>query len=880
MKLGAARRQSRGWLAWGGVACLAVGAWRSLPQEQASPQVEPLVVLLFDVSAGTTRLRPGHGLWARQVLREEARTARAAGERLAVGLYGAEVRAMAAAPAQDWLARVAGRDGEALNLGLPGGADLGSELDAGLALFESPLIDAAPAGARLVLCAAPDVSGADPRPRLARLAAGGVILEWRELPPPARVDLAVEAVRLPDSPQVGAPLLARVDLALESGGAAPPDLELLVLSDGTGGAEERRVELELPATRPAAGRTRWSTRLDLGPTAPGRTRVSVRARLAGGSADAIPENDLRSATCRAGEARLLGAVAPPALDGELRAFLREASARWPGVEVLFLEPAAMPATLPELDLLLTLDLAPAELPADALREFLRGGGGWLACGGWRAWPPRAWHDPPAGSVVELLPLVPAPREGGPRDLIFVVDGSGSMAGEPFERVQRSLARILLGAGPEEHPWLRFFTGSLLEPVDLGAPDGDASERLAALFAARVPGGPTAILYSLEQLVREREESARPALTFLLSDGRDDVAHDVPARGAGIAAALSRGESRLVVVAAGEEADRELLAALLPPGGRLRQAGEEEELSELFQREVFRERVQEGALALELADAGELPGSEELLAAWRAAESLPRHERVLRSRSREGGEVLWRSAETGEPWLAWWRVGSGRVAAWASAPLEGWAPAFAEADDLLGPLWRVLARPAGLPAGTRLVHRDGRLVLEGVPADWPAEVRAELRAHLPLGGAAPGLVASELGQTLLLLPADSPGTDPRERRVGELAAGLVAGFPGRPLWARLVGPSGAPLGQAALDLPCPAELEPVAARELGPWDPPDGNAQALPRGGAPDPWAWIWLLIGLLATSAAALAGALDGRAPGSSPARRPGGRQGGAAAGR
>jgi hypothetical protein len=857
-------------LAVGGLAALAVGTYLSFPTTAVeTPPAPALRVVLFDASAGTTRRRPTRGLWSRRCLREQARLAQERGEELAVGLYGADARSLGLEAPEVWLERLEGRGGRTIELGLQGLAQLGSELDAGLALHEAELLRADRKGGMLILCAALDYSGPDPRPRLGRLVANGVGLEWIEPLPPELPDLALEGLLLPERPEPGAPLVARLELAAAAFSAERAELNLLLEQGGD--LRTETLPLMVPRGVPDTdGYLRWTLDVDLGPTPAGRTHLAVRVAQspeeALGRPDPILENNQLSASCRAGERRLVGLVARPERRAELAGWLEAVAG--PGLDWLPCEVAELPSLLPDLDLVISVDLSPLELPTSLLTDHVSEGGSWLFCAGWEAlagWLP----DAAAGGSTELaqlLPLVPATEQREPRDVVFLVDGSGSMEGEPFHAVQVALARLVLAVPDSDALSLQFFTGSLVGSVDLRVKDGGAQATLDRLFDAGVPGGATAILYSLEQYRDRRMGANRPALTFLLSDGKDEAAHDVGPRARELSADLSHGESRLVVISAGEDPDRELLGLLLQPGERLLEAGDLGELAELFQREVFLGRVREGVLGAQAASTGRLPLSLDLLEAWGVSEVMwPAHERFVRCEARPGADVLLVATESAEPLLAWQRVGSGMVAAWASSTLNGWAPRLRGSEDIFGPLLRLLSRREQEPAGVAISVRGDGLRVSGELQDWPAELRAELRGAVWGEGPIGGVIERQLA-TVSLVPATPwPGADPRRHREGQLPSDLARQAGGSPMAVRLVDVgTGKVLARAPLEIPCDSELQPAGGTLLrAPWRAQGRGAvpgQAADPG--PHPRAWIWILAGVLGLFAAALTGAAVVKTPG------------------
>lgn len=857
-----------------GFALLAIGVWRSFPTVVSEvPPGPALRVVLFDVSAGTTRSRPGHGLWARHTLRDEARAARDAGEELAVVLYADEVRSLGSATPASWLARLEGRDGEVVRLVADGSAALASELDAAVALFAEELASANRAAGRLVVVGLPDVTGPDPSPRLARLAEAGVAVEWRLPESATTVDVALERIELPRRPPRGAPLVVRIDVALvpdersRTQLAAELELELALEVRAGGPVEVRQVPLVLPSgPLDDDGVLRWTVALELGPAANGRTRVlaeaSVRDLVSGSEGDRTPENDVRFAECRTGDALQLVAVAVEERHAAVRAWIGAGEERWPGLQWRLCRPDELTREAEQADLLVAFDLGPRELPEAWTRAFVESGGGLFFCGGWRAL--AGWGGASESGVGALLPLAPRQEDARPRDVIFFVDGSGSMAGGPFARVQQALAVLVPALADEDALWLQFFTGAPMAALDLRAGEGGPGGALERLFAARVPSGATAVLYSLEWLAKARKDAQRDGLIFLLSDGKDDLAYNVAKRARPVVEALTRGGSRLVVVAAGDDPDRELLSALLAPGEVLHETSAGTDLAEFFQREVFGHRLREGRFAASPTTGGALPETRDLASSWsQDPRPWPEHLRLFRCDARPGADVLVTESEEGDPVLAWWRVGAGRVAAWASAPLADWAPGYAggEGAALLAPLLRRIARPSAAEA-LRLAVRGEQLVLEGVPPDWPPFVRTRILAQVPVDPLDPGAVEVTLGEVTLAAIAEGPEGDPRAARAAPLPEFLERRAGALPLFAVLADDaSGAVLGQASLDLPCAAELRPGGARRVAPdalvATPETGVAAAAaqPR---PDPGAWRWLGAGLVTLFVAAALGALGG----------------------
>lgn len=842
-----------------GIGGLALAAWLALPRPAGGPPALPAVrALVVDASAGTVRRRPGYAAWLRERLLEEARSAEAAGEQVWLARFAdGATRLLGPVTPEELAGRLEGRDPRPLELLAPPSEELASDLAGALALARRAVGGDRPPG-EVVLLGLDRWTGADPAPERDALLAAGHRLRLVTPPPPTLPDLVLADLTLPAGAAAGEPLAARVRVRIEAG-AEPLEsllgrarLALSLEVEDAGGRRVLERTLASPAVAAGSRVLEFDARVPLGRAVAGPLAATARVRLLGPGplrmGDPCPEDDTRSAVTRVGEGRVLLAAAPYKLRAVLEAWLERVAPA--GLVPLVVAPEALEARLGEADLLWTLDVPPGALPAELLADFVRSGGGWLATGGWGLL--RGWHErrPDPRSPAGLLPLVPAGQSLPPRDVIFLVDGSGSMAGEPFDRVRSALIELAEVAPPRDRVVLRFFTGALGPPIPLsGETSAERRRAIADLLRRKVPGGDTALLYSLEELARERQGSGgeREAICLLLSDGRDGHAFDAQRRAAAILEAFAATRTRLVVIAVGADARLDLLRRLVAPGERLEIARDLSDLGELFHREVNRRRVREGealeTLALAPASARE-ERARAVLEAWAAAGTLaPPHRRHARCALAEGAELLARSAE-GDPLVAWRTAGRGAVACRPTASWGGWAEGDLGARALFAPLLGALAR-RGEDARPRLEAREGRLLLLGVPDDWPPRVRVRIegsagRWSVPLAPPVRGL-----------------GEDPRRRREGplpalppgeRLAAAVFAET--MPAEGETPGGGGDPLALLPLAAPPPAEFS--LERPLAP--PPAERSPAPSPAGTPrvDPRAaWV-----LGASLLAAFAGAL------------------------
>jgi len=857
-----------------GAVTLAIAALLARPRPRASAQPEGpgLRAVLVDASGSAVRTRRGWARWVNELLREEARRAIAAGELLAVVEYARGVtRRFGPGDPAALLARLEGRALPPFSPEVAAEEQGGSDLDGALATAARLLGEPERALGTVVLLADTTTTGADPAPRLAALARDGHGIRWHALPPPSRTNLTLVELRAPPSVEAGVPSAAMVDLVLSgpAGERASPALALGL--DGAEGRWEELLPVPVPssAARDAAGALRWTARVELPPREEGMHHLSLQARLLDSDGapigDSVPEDDGGSALLRVGEGILALAIARPDLRASLEPLYERCD--FPGLELFWVAPRELGLGLGTADLVISFDVGPADLGA-ALADFVRGGGGWIATAGWSFL--GSWSRPDGtttGSAADLLPLWPPAERGPERDVILVVDGSGSMEGEPFHRVRRALFQLVPAALPSDRIELRFFT-DVLGRVEFRSSGRTPAERrldLAPLLEAKVPRGGTDIPYSLAQLAEIRAAAERPALVLLLSDGLSESSGG--GSGEGLREQLTAARVDLRVLQVGEDPRGEaFLRQLVTPGEELIHAGDLSDLARLLELEVNRRRVriEEGMRALPVAASG--PLGEGLLPALVATADGSGGWAPLRSYARaevaSGAELLVASSVEAEPLMAAQRVGRGLVIALATHPDGRWGPFLTERPAFLEALARAAGR--GRPAErVALEERDGRLVLTAADPAWPTPLLLRLRAA-PRRGVLGGV---ERGEVLAEVPLDlgSGGTadDPRLRPSGERPAPLDRFERGELLEAEVLGPGGALLATLPLVARGSAEWA-GGTRPLfpGPDRAPDPRVRPR-RAPAPHPAAGFLLLAGTLILAAGALVACLRGsRLPG------------------
>ncbi|MCP3918552.1 MAG: VWA domain-containing protein [bacterium] len=859
---------------WAGLLACAWATWLALPRAPDLPDGRVLHAVAVDVSASVVRTRPNVSRAFARLLREEARAALRADADLVVVTFAADVaRAFGPAPASELLDRLEGRDPRPFVIVAAGGEsarDRGSELDGALTVIDrvrsGAPYDDAPRPGRLTVVSDGEATGPDPAPRLASFERAGIDVSWSELPRREVGDALAVRVLAPSRLESGAALVVAVELGLRPG-VVGGSCELSVTATGPGEPITRVLSTAPRAAQPTnVDPVRWSERVDLGPLADGRyeivARVVLRDPRSGARIDAVPENDSAHAEVHVGDALLVVAVASPEDGPALRA--RLGTTPFPGVQIDWVEVENVATALAGADALVTFDVSPVDLPGGLLAAFVRRGGGWLATAGWRfliGWQRddgTSLDSASPGSASALLPLVPPPADDEPRDVVLLVDGSGSMAGEPFERVRRALFELVPAARPNDRIELRFFTQTLgpSEFSSRGMTVGERRAALVPLLEAKVPGGGTDIAYSLGRLAEERLATDVPGLCLLLTDGHSRT----PGIGyRAVREQLVAAATDLRMLAMGERPNRAVLGALLLEGEVLVDAGDLSGLAELLHQEVHADRVDRdpAARARLLASSSLPPGSvardvSAAHAVGRETGDLGALPALVRSVPVPGADVVWARAD-GSPVLAVQRVGSGLVAAIASAPRPGWAPFLLDDPALFDPLLRTLGRGAARGSGAaRLVREGEHLVLRGVPPGWPAEVEATLyppRERGALGQLERGLA---LGTIPMRIGMGGTGADPRDSRAAVRPEWLDRFPAGVGLEVELWGSAAEELARLTYRTGPPTELDAeIVCVDRTPVAPV--RAASEPENtGDPDPRAPWFLGLGLLLLSCSGL----------------------------
>lgn len=574
-----------------------------------------------------------------------------------------------------------------------------------------------------------------------RARAAGLTVAVLPLPTASVVDAAVTALKVPPRWRAGSRLPVVAQVQASQPGPATVSL---------------RRDATLLDTQPVTftaglGSVRfWPQVAEEGPL-----RWSSSVDMAG---DTVAENDQASG---------LTWVLPPARvlvvgDGPGAVGLADRLTR-AGLSATVLAPDRTPGRLSSLtawDVLVLVDVPATALGLDqqaAVAAFAdRLGRGVLLVAGRQSFLPGGW----AGTA--LAEIAPVQLDTPPRDqrdevaLVLMIDQSASMGSSDaasgvsklaLAREAAALAAETLHAGDqlgvvaydEGAQWL----------VPLNRVDGaDRPAALEVALGGLNPGGGTRILSALElglPALAALDVPTRHAV--LLTDGRDFGA-DPAAYDQAVARARAAGVT-LSTIAVGADADQVLLARLAERGrGRFHLADDPGDLPRLTvqesetvraraeQRGRFQARIPGSAAAPLLADVevGSLPP----LTGYLATTPRPEAEVVL-------------EAPNGDPLLALWQVGPGRVAAWLSDVGDEWSSEWATAAS--DELWAAMVRHvAPLP------YAPG-LDVAVTPTDDAAAISLDALdpSGRPIDLAEVSLTVSDtLGSFQVALPQTAPG----------------------------------------------------------------------------------------------------------------------------
>lgn len=711
---------------------------------------------------------------------------------------------------------------------LPFGDGYGSPLADALGLAARAL----PGGGRVIVLSDGAATGADPVPAAGVVAASGVQVDVWPLPARGGPDAAVRALDVPSAWRAGDVLPVTVSVRA----TAPLTGTLALQADG--------VEVVSAAVVLGPGLTTLRTPYLV--RSPGDLRLRAVLSVNG---DTEPGNDVAFGVVH---------VAPPPRllvvgDGPAAVSLSDTLAG-EGFTTVVLAPERMPVRLSALeawDALVLVDVPAGAMGLDqlaAVEAFAADmGRGVVFTGGRQSYLPGGWGNTPLAALAPVR-LEPPPR--GEREavaLLLLIDQSASMGGTEVGGVTKlDLAReaailstevlypgdrVGVVAYDDEARWLVRLT-----TVGAGRELAEVEGEVGRLVA----GGGTRILRALElglPSLTATDAATRHALLF--TDGRD-FNPDRTANDAVVDEARARGVV-LSTIAIGSDADRELLIRLAQRGrGRYHSADDPSDLPRLAvqESEIVRARVERRG-EFRVASDGHL--AHPVLAGVDIA-ALPPLTGYLAVSRRPGAEVALRAPD-GDPLLATWQYGLGRVAAWTSDVGEEWASSWAASPAAVR-FWSrlvgyVARAPEAGPPGVSVAVSDGAARI-AVDARDAAGRTVDLAAVTVVMTGTDGVASHSLDQVApgtyeANVPVVAPGAYPAAVRVegsgqaGAVPAGWVVDYP----------PELAPAGDGS------ALLAAVAAAGGGKVLEDDQPQFSVARGERLELWPWLVLLAALL-----------------------------------
>ncbi len=156
------------------------------------------------------------------------------------------------------------------------------------------------------------------------------------------------------------------------------------------------------------------------------------------------------------------------------------------------------------------------------------------------------------------PTMPKEAKPAPKDIVFVVDTSGSMAGAKLDQARKALGFCVENLNPEDHfDIVRFSTEAEALFGKLVAADVDDRRRASDFITGLKPMGGTAIADAIASALKLRpENSERPFVVIFLTDGLPTVGTRDPEQI--VADAKKTGGVRIFTFGIGSDVNTQLL----------------------------------------------------------------------------------------------------------------------------------------------------------------------------------------------------------------------------------------------------------------------------------------------------------------------------------
>jgi uncharacterized membrane protein len=523
------------------------------------------------------------------------------------------------------------------------------------------------------------------------------------LQPDARLlDLTPSRPRLQEGATLQ--LAARLESTLAARG------RLRLYEDGVE-IDSRVVELQ-----PGAARTETFTR-----TPAGGSIHRYRAVLEEVPGDAIAANNAALALVDVrGRLRLLALEGDPTEGGYLvRAMAKE------GMEIELRAPGQFPTGLEQLagyDGVLLSDVPAHRLGEplmNALRDYVdKLGGGLVMLGGPESFGLGGYHQTPVGDLLPVRLKAPDEEEKQSAAIALVIDRSGSMAGERLEMAKSAAIATAEVLGRNDLLSVHAFDSEahLVVPMTRLASPATVAGQISALASGGGTNLEPAFRQAREALLRAR---ARVRHMIILTDGQ------TAGGGYENLAAQCRGEGITIsTVAIGEGSHVALLQAIAAGGGgQAYSTLDPAAITRIFTQDTL---LHAGRMLREEPFEAQVSEKHPMLAgleAW-GAPPLLGHVKTLRKTTAQVPLLT----DLGDPLLAHWRYGLGKVTAFTSDAKSRWASLWIARWPDFSRFWaQVLRETARPPQGRQL---DLALQLDGDVARLRADrlVDAGTRAN--------------------------------------------------------------------------------------------------------------------------------------------------------
>jgi uncharacterized membrane protein len=516
---------------------------------------------------------------------------------------------------------------------------------------------------RLILFSDGHSTAGDTGAAVTHLAAEHIPVSVEPLVPRAIGDAWIDALEL--SPRIATGALQAVTVTVASQRDDTGEIELRVAEAGAMAADTRE---ESPGTvvarRPVAFRKGVSTAVSIEFSVEAPGAYLVQATLVSRGDPLAANNSLVRETWADPRAKVLYVEGTPASARYLAGALNGS-----GFEVVIRPPSALPAAAADLDpydVVILSDIsrkALSDASMIALAEWVeKGGGGLFVAGGEAVYGEGGYRKTP----IERLTPVTFERKDEPEvALVIVLDRSWSMAGSSMELTKTAAQAAVDVLKDEQSIGILTFNDKFAWDVTLRNV-GRNRDLIRKKIAAIGPGGHTLIFPAVEQsYLALRNAKARAKHVILLSDGRS-----YPGDYEGLVKKMTEARITVSTVAVGPSADPELLKNLATWGkGRSYAVADAAQVPEIFVKE---------------AKTAATPGFDEKTikpvvktAGFLAGVDLA-HMPALRGRT---ATVLKDSAlqllatDEEDPLLAFWPIGLGRTAVFASDVKDRWATAW-------------------------------------------------------------------------------------------------------------------------------------------------------------------------------------------------------------